>query len=131
MIRPRLITVPKLNQGSPLKRALVLPTRLVILVAILICASDLHSAASARAPSAPSPAGQPLPLPSSVTTTDEGLVDIRSAIRLPLNASPPIDCSVKTRGTLALEGDAHLCLCDGAAWKLVNTDKSCAWKAAP
>jgi hypothetical protein len=60
-----------------------------------------------------------------------GLVLIMPAMKLPLNAAPPIACSADTRGSIALNGAAQLCLCDGTGWKLVNSDKSCTWKTNP
>jgi len=51
------------------------------------------------------------------------------AFQLSINDEPPFACSPDTRGGIALDSKAHLCLCDGS-WKLANTDEACAWKSA-
>jgi len=70
-----------------------------------------------------------VPLPSGVSN-DEGRVDINPAFQLPVNRKPPLDCSPKTRGTIALDSQVQLCICDGADWKLANTIRPCAWTPA-
>jgi hypothetical protein len=74
----------------------------------------------------PAFAGDEAPVPGSVTP-EEGRVAIGPAIQLPVNAAPPVPCSTKTLGTLTLDSNAQLCICDGAAWKLANATRSCIW----
>ncbi len=59
-----------------------------------------------------------------------GRVDISPAIKLPVNVTPPLDCSSETRGTVALDSKVELCVCDGVAWKLVKNGSACAWAPA-
>jgi len=95
-----------------------------ILPAFLLILATLYPVLTYADTQSPSPdAGQP-----SFVGAFGGAVHASPAIQLPLNAKPPIACSANTRGTIALNDAAQLCLCDGAGWKLVNSDKSCAWK---
>lgn len=66
--------------------------------------------------------------PAYVTGADDGRIHISPAFQLSLNDAPPFACSPSTRGAIALDSKAHLCLCDGR-WKLANTDEACAWKS--
>jgi hypothetical protein len=68
--------------------------------------------------------------PDGAVMPASGRVGVSPALQLPVNAVPPIACSSATLGTLALDPKAHLCLCDGNAWKLANLDEPCDWKAA-
>jgi hypothetical protein len=68
--------------------------------------------------------------PLGAIAPDAGRVDVTPAIQLPVNEVAPIACSSATLGTLALDSKAHLCLCDGNAWKLANLDQPCDWRAA-
>jgi hypothetical protein len=52
---------------------------------------------------------------------------VSPAIQLPLSAKPPVMCSTETRGTMALDSNTHLCVCDGQNWKIANTDEACGW----
>lgn len=71
------------------------------------------------------------PASEGAVTPAPGRVVLSPAIQLPINATPPIACAPATAGTLALDSKAHLCVCDGNAWKLANLDTPCDWKAAP
>lgn len=103
-----------------MNRTLTLPSCLLIL-------AILHPALTYADTQSPSPdSGQP-----SFIGPVEGRVHVSPAIQLPVNAEPPIACSADTRGTIALNTTVQLCLCDGAGWKLINSDTSCTWKTAP
>jgi hypothetical protein len=73
------------------------------------------------------PQGAPL----GAVAPASGRVGVTPAIQLPVNPTAPVSCSSATLGTLALDSKAHLCLCDGNAWKLPDLDKPCDWKTAP
>lgn len=66
--------------------------------------------------------------PDGAVTPASGRVS--PALQLPVNGVPPKACSSATLGTLALDPKAHLCLCDGNAWKLANLDEPSDWRAA-
>jgi hypothetical protein len=107
-----------------MKRLFILPSYLLIL-AIL---SPALTYADTQSP--PPDATSPVQGGGAVGVSG-GLVVIMPAMKLPLNARPPIACSADTRGTIALNTAVQVCLCDGTDWKLVNSDKSCTWKTAP
>ena len=107
-----------------MNRTLILPACLLIL-AIL---QPVLSYADTQSP--PPDATSPVQGGGAVGVSG-GLVVIMPAMKLPLNAAPPIACSAETRGTIALDAAVQLCLCDGAGWKLVNSHKSCTWKTTP
>jgi hypothetical protein len=108
-----------------MKLPLILPTFLLIL-------AILHPALTYADTQSPAPdATSPAQGAGSGVGTGEGRVHVIPAMQLPLNATPPIACSADTRGTIALNAAVQLCLCDGAGWKLVNTDTSCTWKTTP
>jgi hypothetical protein len=66
--------------------------------------------------------------PGFVTAVDDGRIHITPAFQLSINDEPPFACSAATRGGIALDSKAHLCVCD-ERWKLANTDEACAWKS--
>ena len=63
-------------------------------------------------------------------TTGTGRGIVSPALQLPVNVKPPVVCSPETHGTIALDGNTRLCICDGQGWKLANTDEACAWTSA-
>jgi hypothetical protein len=107
----------------PVDTMSVQPGRAFLATALIAAIWPLWLFAAAHAAEAATPQGAIAPAP--------GRVEISPAIQLPINAVPPIACAPATLGTLALDSRAHLCLCDGDAWKLANLDKPCNWKAAP
>jgi hypothetical protein len=76
--------------------------------------------------SAPAAAEQSPATPEAFST-GEGRAIVSPALQLPMLSAPPLACTPETRGTLALDNQAHLCLCDGAGWKVTNTRERCEW----
>jgi len=89
---------------------------LAVIVLLLICPYSRPACADA-------------PLPVAIVP-DADRIHITPAFQIPVNDKPPLDCSTKTRGTMALDTRTQLCICLGDGWKLVNTAAPCVWAPA-
>ena len=61
------------------------------------------------------------------TTTPQATLDINGFARLNTNASEPTACVASNKGAIALNSASHLCICDGASWKLDSSGQQCRW----
>jgi hypothetical protein len=61
------------------------------------------------------------------TTTPQATLDINGFARLTTNSSEPAACSATTKGSIALNSASHICICDGASWKLDSSGNACPW----
>jgi hypothetical protein len=61
------------------------------------------------------------------TTTPQATLDINGYARLSVNSSEPAACQASNKGAIALNGEGHICICDGSSWKFDSSGKACTW----
>lgn len=62
------------------------------------------------------------------TAAPRATLDIDGALRLAVNASPPVACTGDTAGSVALTKQSRMCACDGIRWIFADRSKaSCSW----
>lgn len=61
------------------------------------------------------------------TTATQATLDVNGYARLTANSSAPAACEAKNKGAIGLNGESHICICDGSSWKLDSSGKACSW----
>lgn len=54
-------------------------------------------------------------------------LDVDRFMMLDRNSSAPVTCNATANGSIALTSDARMCVCNGTAWREVNSATACTW----